>query len=55
MIVRQIEKCPVCGQHDPWRKVSSRVVKGERRLYVKCRRCGRKETIVYRDQSEVAP
>ena len=48
MIVRAIEVCPVCGQWMPWRKVSSRIVKGVRRQYVRCKRCGRPETIEYR-------
>ena len=47
MIIRAVEICPKCHQYDPWRKTTSRIVKGERRLYVKCRRCGQKETIVY--------
>jgi endogenous inhibitor of DNA gyrase (YacG/DUF329 family) len=48
MIVRKKEKCPVCGQADPWRKYSSRIVRGERRVYVKCVRCGKKEVVTYR-------
>jgi len=55
MIVRYIEVCPGCGQWNPWIKVSSRVVKGRRRQYVKCRRCGRKETVEYRMQDGSAP
>lgn len=55
MIIRYIEKCPACGQWNPWRKVSSRIVKGKRRQYVKCRRCGRKETVEYRQQEAAAP
>lgn len=39
----------MCGQHDPWRKRRSLVVKGERRVYVRCKRCGHKDIIVYRD------
>ena len=52
MIVRNVEICPGCGQWMPWRKVSSRVVKGVRRVYVKCKRCGRAETIEYRSSVE---
>lgn len=48
MIVREIEICPRCGQFEPWRKVSSRVVRGVRRVYVKCRRCGAREMVEYR-------
>lgn len=51
MIIREIEICPRCGQYNPWRKGSrgkSLVVNGERRLYVFCRRCGKREVIVYR-------
>lgn len=55
MIVRNVEKCPKCGQWDPWRKVSSRVVKGLKRVYVRCKRCGFRETIEYRAQEEPAP
>jgi DNA-directed RNA polymerase subunit M/transcription elongation factor TFIIS len=48
MITRDVEVCPKCGQHDPWRKYSSRTVHGQRRIYVKCKRCGAREVIVYR-------
>lgn len=48
MIVREIEVCPRCGQYEPWRKVSSRIVRGVRRVYVKCRRCGAREMVEYR-------
>ena len=48
MIVRKIEKCPKCGNMQPWRKYSPRVNKGERRVYVKCISCGTREVIVYR-------
>ncbi len=47
MIRRPIEVCPVCGQWNPWRKYSTRIVGGVRRIYVRCRRCGRREVIVY--------
>ena len=55
MIIRPVEICPKCGQWMPWRKVSSRVVNGERRLYVRCVRCGAKETIAYSQQEPPAP
>lgn len=48
MIVRKLEKCPQCGTWNPWRKYSTRVIKGERRVYVRCRTCGKREVIVYR-------
>ena len=48
MIVRKIETCPKCGKWQPWRKYSTRVVRGERRVYVKCTRCGAREVVVYR-------
>ena len=51
MITREIEICPHCGQFDPWRKGKrgkSLTIKGERRLYVICKRCGAHEVIVYR-------
>jgi RNase P subunit RPR2 len=51
MITREIEICPHCGQFDPWRKGKrgkSLTIKGERRLYVVCKRCGAHEVIVYR-------
>lgn len=47
MIRRHQEVCPVCGQWDPWRKYSSRSVHGQRRIYVRCKRCGKREVIVY--------
>ena len=47
MIVRKIEICPDCGQQYPWRRYASHEVQGQRRIYVKCRRCGRKDVIVY--------
>ena len=48
MITREIEVCPHCGQHGPWRKYSTRTVRGQKRVYVKCKRCGAREVIVYR-------
>lgn len=55
MIVRNIEICPGCGRWDPWRKVSTRIVKGRRRVYAKCVKCGRRETIEYRLPEVSAP
>lgn len=49
MIVRKIERCPKCGQIDPWRKYKTATVNGECRRYVKCKRCGKRETMVWRD------
>ena len=48
MIVRKLEKCPQCGTWQPWRKYSTRVIKGERRVYVRCRTCGKREVVIYR-------
>lgn len=48
MIVRPLETCPRCGRINPWRKYASRIVNGERRVYVACARCGKKECVVYR-------
>lgn len=47
MIRREIEVCPRCGQWQPWRKYSTRIVDGQRRVYVRCKRCGKRETVVY--------
>lgn len=47
MIIRKIEICPRCGKHNPWRKYSTRVIKGVRRDYVKCIRCKMREVVVY--------
>lgn len=47
MIRRQIEVCPQCQQWDPWRKVSTHIVHGQKRVYVQCRRCGAREVAVY--------
>lgn len=47
MIVRKIEKCPRCGQHAPWRKYATKTVRGQKRVYVKCKRCGAREVVVY--------
>ncbi len=56
MIVRILEVCPRCGQYDPWRKYSTRILGGIRRTYVKCCRCGAREVVVYRLPSlNVAP
>lgn len=52
MIIRPLEKCPACGQLNPWRKYASKLIRGERRIYAKCSRCGRKETIVYRPEPQ---
>lgn len=49
MIIRDIEICPRCGKVNPWRKRASKMVRGERRVYVKCVRCGKHETVVYRN------
>ena len=55
MIVREIEVCPKCGQWNPWRKVSSRTTGGVKRVYVRCFRCGKRETIEYRTTPSLAP
>jgi len=36
-----------CGQWSPWRKYSSRSVRGQRRIYGKCKRYGKREVVVY--------
>jgi len=48
MIIRTLEVCPRCGQYSPWRKYSTRLVAGERRIYVKCCRCGARDVVIYR-------
>lgn len=53
MITRTVEICKNCGQLDPWRQYAQlpnyRLQPGEvRRIYVKCRRCSKTETISYR-------
>lgn len=53
VVIRAIEQCPRCGQVQPWRKTSSRVVRGERRIYAKCWRCGARSMILYRPRPEV--
>ena len=52
MIVRPLEFCPACGTVNPWRKRGSKVVRGERRIYVICRSCGKKDVVVYRDEKK---
>lgn len=47
MIRRYIEVCPKCGQFKPWQSYSTRVVHGQRRQYVRCKRCGKRDVIVY--------
>ena len=47
MIRRTIEICPRCGQYMPWRKYSCHKVQGQKRVYVKCWRCGKREVILY--------
>ena len=47
MIVRQIEVCPKCGKVNPWRKRVSKIIRGQRRVYVKCVRCGFYNTVIY--------
>lgn len=49
MIVRKLERCHVCGAANPWRKYASRVVRGEKRIYVVCKVCGAHETVVFRE------
>lgn len=53
MIIREIEVCPKCGKVNPWRKYSTRVVRGERRDYVKCVRCGKREMVAYRSKDTI--
>lgn len=53
VVIREIEQCPRCGQYSPWRKTSSRVVRGERRIYAKCWRCGARSMIIYRRRAAV--
>ena len=48
MIIRKLEICPRCGKTMPWRKYSTRIVQGERRIYVRCLRCGAKNVVIYR-------
>lgn len=53
MILRTVEICPNCKQWDPWRQYAQlpndKLQPGEvRRIYVRCRRCGKTETISYR-------
>ena len=55
MTIRYIEICPKCGQWMPWRKMTTRTVKGERRQYSKCCRCGARETIVYKQRTPTVP
>lgn len=47
MIRRYIEICPKCGQFKPWQSYSTRVVHGQRRQYVRCKRCGKRDVIIY--------
>ena len=49
MIRRYIEVCPKCGQYKPWRTYKSLVVRGQKRAYVTCRRCKKRDVIVYFD------
>lgn len=55
MIIRQLEICPRCGAAMPWRKYASRIVGGERRVYVKCRVCAKNEMVVYRERPHIVP
>ena len=52
MIVRYVEKCPACGQWEPWRQYAKKLrgLVGDEvaRKYVKCRRCGFREVISVR-------
>ena len=47
MFRRQIEVCPACGQWEPWRKVTTHIVRGQKRVYVECFRCGFRDVAVY--------
>lgn len=53
MIIRKLEVCPHCGQYMPWRRYASKVIDGIRRQYVRCKRCGAKEVVVYREGVKV--
>lgn len=55
MVVRNLEMCPKCGLANPWRKYASRVTHGERVIYVRCRGCGARETVVYRPKCTFVP
>lgn len=55
MVIRNLETCPRCGKANPWRKYTSRVVQGERVVYVLCRGCGKREKVVYRKNAESVP
>lgn len=55
MIVKFFDACPDCGQWDPWRQYSTRIIAGQRRNYVKCRRCGKKEVIVWLKKKRLLP
>ena len=56
MIVRYVDKCPNCGQWEPWRQYAKKL-RGlgsdeVARKYVKCRRCGFKEVISVRKRAK---
>ena len=55
MIVRYVERCPNCGQWEPWRQYAKKLrgLGGDEvaRKYVKCRRCGYREVISIRKSS----
>lgn len=51
MIIRKIEVCPKCGKIMPWRKRASKILHGQRRIYVRCVNCGAHETVIYLSQN----
>ena len=51
MILRYIEICPHCKCVMPWRKRAIKVARGQRRVYVECRRCKAHDVIVYIDKN----
>lgn len=55
MVVRKLETCPRCGMVNPWRKYTSRVVHGERVIYVLCSGCGCREKVIYRENAQSVP
>lgn len=47
IVRRQIEVCPHCGKWQPWVSYARTTVRGQKRVYARCKRCGTRATILY--------
>ena len=53
-ITRQIEECGACGAWNSFRIDRTAIVNGQKRGYAKCRVCGHRAVITWREKQKVS-